>query len=143
MNKFVLMMTFAALTLGAGPIAAQTTPPAENAQACLVARQISSWSQLDDSTVVMRSGSRKFKVTFVGTCRQAKWAYAAHVDNFGICLRPGDRISFSSPFGDPIGPHWPHWGPRWPSDGFEQRCMVQSISLLPPGWTPPPANPPK
>ena len=118
-------------------------PPEARENPCLFARQISSWSQLDDMTVVMRAGSRKFKVTFVGPCRQAKWAEVARVENLGLCVRPGDVMTFSSAFGHPIGPHWPHWGPGWRADGFDQRCMVHSVALLPPGWQPSPAPAPK
>ena len=148
-RKFAVMTAVLGWLVAAGagsasepaPPAAQTPPPA-NGTPCLFARQISGWSQLDDQTVVLRSGSRKFKVTFVGPCRQAKWAYAARVDNFGVCVRPGDVMIFSSPFGHPVGEHWPHWGQRWPANGFDQRCMVQSVSQLPPGWTPPPKTTP-
>jgi len=143
-KKLVLLIAILAFPGNAGPAGASEPPaPAAAGDAaakntCLFARQISSWSQIDDRTVVMRSGSHKFLVTFVGSCRQAKWAEVARVDNLGLCVRPGDVITFSSSFGHPIGPHWPHWGPRWPADGFDQRCMIDSVSLLPPGWKPPP-----
>ncbi|MFN9357014.1 MAG: hypothetical protein ACK55V_11540 [Alphaproteobacteria bacterium] len=148
MNKLAILI--ATLAFGGSAALADAREPTVPAQAgdaaardaCLFARQISSWSQLDERTVVMRSGSRKFRVTFVGTCRQAKWAEVAQVDNLGLCVRPGDVITFSSSYGHPIGPHWPHWGPhwgpRWRADGFDQRCMIDSVSLLPPGWKPPP-----
>lgn len=144
MRKLALLIATFALA-GVVNVAGATEPPApsqpEDAaskNACLYARQISSWSQLDDTTVVMRAGTRKFRVTFVGPCRQAKWAEVARVENLGLCVRPGDVMTFSSAFGHPIGPHWPHWGPGWRADGFDQRCMVQSVTLLPPGWKPPP-----
>lgn len=139
MKALVVLMLVAATASGA--LAAGEPPPAKpaaNENTCLFARQISSWSQLDDNTVVLRSGSRKFKVTFVGPCRQAKWAYAAHVDHFSLCVRPGDVMIFSSTDEYPISSHWPHWGARRPVNGFEQRCMIDSVSLLPPDWKPPP-----
>ncbi len=136
LSVLMLSLTGAVSSASASDRPADATPP--NESPCLIARQITSWSQLDDQTVVVRSGSRKFKVTFVGSCRQAKWAEAARVDNFGLCLRPGDVMTFSMWDGHPIGPHWPHWGARSSVNGFNERCLVNSVTLLPPGWQPPP-----
>ena len=111
--------------------------PPDDKHACVIARTISGWSRLDDRTLVMRAGGRKYLVTFHHPCREANWAYGARTDHFGMCLRPGDALIFSVD-SHPLGPRWPHWGSRWPERGFEERCYIKTIEKLPADWTPPP-----
>ena len=120
--------------LGVGTALADAPAPttnADDAHRCVVVRTISGWSRVDDRTLIMRtSPQKKYKVTFFSPCREANWAYSARVDNFGMCLRPGDILVFQ------VGAQ--SFGPRWsnpfntPRGGFEERCAVKSIELLPP-----------
>jgi hypothetical protein len=65
--------------------------------------------------------NQRYKVTFVNDCREMRYAIFAKVQSRpGICLSPGDRISF---------------GPR---HGIPSDCVVSTVEQLPPasGQTP-------
>ena len=113
----------AAATLSVGLLAngagASAETPDKKPEPCLFANQISGWSYIDDKTVGVRAGSKRFQLVFFANCRQAKWAHSTRVDNMSLCLRPGDTMIFSS------------------TDGFHERCTIDKISLLPPDWKPP------
>jgi hypothetical protein len=119
MRAFIFCLALiAAMPVGAA-LAAEPSPgtaPASDADRCLFSSQVSGWSELDARNVVLRAGPRRFQVTFLAACRQARWAHAARVETKGQCVRPGDVIVFSS------------------SDGFHERCIIDEVKLLPPGW---------
>jgi len=139
LRPFVAACLLAGAFLACGTAIADDAEPAPQGEAssCVNARSIRGWSRIDDRTLVLRSASRKYRVSLVNICREADWAFAARVDHYGMCLRPGDALIFGHD-GHPLGARWPHWGARWPERGFEQRCYISAIELLPPGWTPPP-----
>lgn len=67
---------------------------------CVWSRRIRDWSPVDDRTMVVREGSRRFLVTFSGSCRDSRYEYGMGVDTrYSSCLRAGDRVTFGSPFG--------------------------------------------
>jgi len=118
--------TVISAAFGASAIARDTPTPAtdpagqEEAPACLRSKRIVGWSRLDDHAVVLRTQSKKFKVTFVGPCRQSNRAYSVNVRNFGVCVRPGDTAVFT------------------PAFGMDPTCVIDTVTLLPKDWTPPP-----
>jgi len=120
------LATLISIFIGGAAIASQTPTPAADATgkqdvpACLRSKRIVGWLRLDDQAVVLRTQSKKFKVTFVGPCRQSKRAYAINVRNFSVCVRAGDTAVFS------------------PAYGMDPTCMIDSVTLLPKDWTPPP-----
>ena len=101
--------------------AEQGTQPPSQTRRCLVARSIDGWNRIDDRTLILTVSPRhRYKVTFVNPCRQANWAWAARVQGFGMCIRPGDTLIFN------VGAF------RSRHDGFEQSCFIHSIEELPP-----------
>lgn len=82
---------------------------------CAFVRQIDNFKEIDDYTAIIEtSPSRRFKVTFVNSCRELRWAHFARVEaRPGICLSAGDRIV--------VGRH-----------GFADRCVIRTIEPLPP-----------
>lgn len=124
------------LTAVVAPVRANDTAPAADKHTCLIARTISSWSSLDDRTLLIRAGARKYRVTFFNSCRESRWAWTARSDHFGMCVRAGDTLTFSTD-PHPLGSSWPHWRWDWPGHGFEERCHIQSIEALPADWQPP------
>ncbi len=119
MRAFVVCLALSALMLGGEALAEEPAPktaPAGDADRCLFSSHVSGWSELDERNVVLRAGPRRFKVTFLAACRQARWAHAARVEAMGQCVRPGDVIVFSS------------------AEGFHERCIIDAVALLPPGW---------
>ena len=119
--RFAPVQAFALVfgLLAGGAAVSAEAPEQKKPEPCLFANQISGWTYVDDKTVVVRAGSKRFQLVFFATCRQAKWAHTARVDNMSLCLRPGDTMIFSS------------------TDGFDERCTIDKITLLPPDWKPP------
>jgi hypothetical protein len=111
----------AAAVLLAGPAFAD--PPKRSS--CAFVRQIDNFKEIDDYTAIIEtSPNRRFKVTFVNSCRELRWAHFARVDaRPGICLRPGDKII--------VGRH-----------GFADRCVIRSVEALPPMGQPMPTSAP-
>ena len=101
----------AAAVLLIGPAVAD--PPKRSS--CAFVRQIDNFKEIDDYTAIIEtSPNRRFKVTFVNSCREMRWAHFARVEaRPGICLSPGDKIV--------VGRH-----------GFADRCVVGSVEALPP-----------
>ena len=101
----------AAAVLLIGPAVAD--PPKRSS--CAFVRQIDNFKEIDDYTAIIEtSPNRRFKVTFVNSCREMRWAHFARVEaRPGICLSPGDKIV--------VGRH-----------GFADRCVVRSVEALPP-----------
>ena len=91
-----------------------------NPESCVVSRTIKGWSYVDPTTITLRGGGKRYKVTFHGTCREANWGFTVRVESFGMCLRVGDVLVFGSS---------PHMSGR---GGFQERCFIKSIELVPP-----------
>jgi hypothetical protein len=84
---------------GAGAAAPPAAKPLKPA-GCVWSRQIRDWSPVNDETMIVRQGSKRFLVTFNGRCRDSRYEYAMGVDTrYSSCLRAGDRVTFRSPFG--------------------------------------------
>lgn len=121
LRSFVVACAALALGVGAGLAAEE---PAKQSS-CVQARSIHQWDVIDDRTAyIYTSPTRKFKVTFVGTCRDMKYAHFAEIErraSSGICLAPGDEIVFSRRH------------PRLRSDEpYEaQHCMIKSVEAVP------------
>jgi len=104
----------AAATLLIGPAIADNPPP-QKRSSCAFVRQIDNFKEIDDYTAIIEtSPNRRYKVTFVNSCREMRWAHFARVEaRPGICLSAGDKII--------VGRH-----------GFADRCVIRSIEALPP-----------
>jgi hypothetical protein len=78
--------------LSAGPEPAPDTP------ACAPANRIQSWSHIDDRHVYlsMQDKRRRFLITFLGPCKEAKWATIVQLarGSAGKCLWAGDQLIF-------------------------------------------------
>ena len=95
-----------------GPAFADT-PPAP--RPCPFVSQIDNFKEIDDySAIIETSPAKRYKVTFMNTCREMRWALFARVEaRPGVCLTTGDKIV--------VGRH-----------GFVDRCVIQTIEQLPP-----------
>jgi len=111
----------AAATLLIGPAMADDQP-VKKRSSCAFVRQIDNFKEIDDYTAIIEtSPNRRYKVTFVNSCRELRWAHFARVEaRPGICLSAGDKIV--------VGRH-----------GFADRCIVRSVEALPPKGQPAPA----
>lgn len=127
----VSLATAVTVFIGGAALASEpSAPPAADpgaagktdAPACLRSRRIVGWLRLDDSAVVLRTHSQKFKVTFVGPCRQSHWAYGVGGRSYGMCLRTGDTVIFT------------------PSYGMDPGCTIDTVTLLPKDWVRPPKD---
>jgi hypothetical protein len=115
MPTFRLMAVAGALFVvvyGSASAAEDTRPPRAP---CVFVDQIDSFQYIDEKSAILEtSPSKRFKVTFLGKCRELRWAVFARVEaRPGICLTKGDKLV--------VGRH-----------GFEERCVITSIEALPP-----------
>ena len=129
MRAFLVAAALAAASIQALPVFAEEKPPQQpdDPHRCVIVRTISGWSRIDDRTLLLRAAGKKFKVSFYSPCYEANWAFAARVDHPGMCLREGDVLIFDIS-SSPMGPRWNDWGHH----GFEERCLIRSIELVPP-----------
>lgn len=97
------------------PAAADDGPQVKPRARCAFVSQINNFHEIDDYTAIIEtSPSRRFKVTFMNSCRELRWALFARVEaRPGICLGVGDKII--------VGRH-----------GFRDRCVISAIEPLPP-----------
>lgn len=102
----------AAATMAVLPAAADN-PQAR--PACALVSQIDNFKEIDDySAIIESSPSRRYKVTFMNSCREMRWAQFARIEaRPGGCLGKGDKIV--------VGRH-----------GFYDRCVINTIEALPP-----------
>lgn len=125
---------FGVLAAGAGLAAAEE--PA-NTATCAQVSAIDGWGVIDDKTalLVTPGGGRRYKVTFVGTCRDMKHANFAEIErrkSSGICLAPGDAIVFRRS----------HPNIRREEPAMEERrCTIKSIEAMPGETAPSEATP--
>lgn len=98
----------------AAAVPASADAPAPSRGSCAFVSQINNFKEIDDhSAIIETSPSRRYKVTFVNSCREMKWAHFARVSSYGRCLRMGDKII--------VGRH-----------GFADHCIVRTVEPLPP-----------
>jgi hypothetical protein len=107
-----VVIAIAALAL-VGPATADD--PAKKPTPCPFVRSIDNFSVVDNYTAIIETGpSHRYKVTFVNSCRELKWAWYARVEaRPGICLSKGDVLVVGN-------------------NGFVDRCFINSIERLPP-----------
>lgn len=93
--------------------------PAADTPSCLPANRIRSWSSIDDRHIYlsMQDKRRRFLVTFLGPCREAKWAVLVSLarGSVGKCLWGGDQLIFR----------------RMPMD-LGEACWIEKIEPAPP-----------
>ena len=127
----VCATTFAGAAFAEGETAPPTGEPAPDTPTCAPANRIHSWSYVDDRHVYlsMQDKRRRFLVTFLGPCKDAKWATIVQLarGSVGKCLWAGDLLVFR----------------RTPFDAGDV-CWIEKIERAPPAVsTPkPPAAPP-
>jgi Family of unknown function (DUF6491) len=72
--------------------------PVPDTPACAPANRIRSWSEIDDRHIylMMQDKRRRFLVTFLGPCKEAKWATIVQLarGSVGKCLWAGDQLVF-------------------------------------------------
>ena len=94
MNK----ITLGTLLSGALVAGAAWAEPAPEIPACAPANRIQSWSTIDDTHVYlsMQDKRRRYLVTFIGPCKEAKWATIMQLarGSVGKCLERGDDLIF-------------------------------------------------
>ena len=128
-HAFVLSLAGVALSASVAPAADEPAKPSS----CAFVRSIDYWKPIDaESAYIYTSPRRKFKVSFVGPCRELKWAIFARLEtrpSSAVCLSVGDTLVFGR------GSLFPR--NRWE---FEERCTIASIEAVPRGEseTPPP-----
>jgi len=113
-NPFGVMLIAASVLALAGPAPADDTPQKPRSS-CAFVSQIDNFKEIDDhSAIIETSPNRRYKVTFFNSCREMRWAIFARVEaRPGICLSKGDAIIVGR-------------------NGFQDRCMIDSIEALPP-----------
>jgi hypothetical protein len=119
MTKSLALFSTVGLLLGAAPALAEEPAPHHNA--CPFTDRLRHWKDVDNHTAIVEMGvNQRYKVTFIDNCSEMRFAIFAKVESRpGICLSPGDRITF---------------GPR---HGIPSTCVISSVEQLPrPGETP-------
>jgi uncharacterized protein DUF6491 len=121
MSKRAFVFSLAALVLTATPaLTADEGQPPAKPSSCAFVRSIDYWKPIDDENAyIYTSPRKKFKVKFVGPCRELKWAIFARLDtrpSAGLCLSVGDTLVFGR--GSPFPSH------RFE---FEERCTISAI----------------
>jgi hypothetical protein len=107
------------------PGPAPVAPPAANNApkkdvGCLWTRRMSGWTPNGDEQMIIHQGRKRYLVTFSSRCREQRYEHAIRVTrNWGTCLRPGDRVEFTSPFGH-----------RFPGH-YMGSCIISKIELAP------------
>ena len=114
-----------AMIAGAALAEGETVPPAAgptplpDTPACAPANRIQSWSLIDERHVylTMQDRRRRFLVTFLGPCKEAKWATIMELRRGGPgkCLWAGDQLNFR----------------RTPFEGGDL-CWIDTIEPAPP-----------
>ena len=100
--KHLVLSVSAAIALAVAGSAwaegAATRTPVPETPACAPANRIHGWSEIDDRHVYlsMLDKRRRFLVTFIGPCHEAKWATIVQVarGSVGKCLWAGDQLIF-------------------------------------------------
>jgi Family of unknown function (DUF6491) len=122
----VVALLCGAMAAGAALAESETVPPAAagptplpDTPACAPANRIRSWSLIDDRHIylTMQDKRRRFLVTFLGPCREAKWTTLVQLarGSVGKCLWAGDQLIFR----------------RMPMD-IGEACWIEKIEPAPP-----------
>lgn len=105
-------------------VAAATVNDPVTPSTCAVVRTIDSWTDVDESTVILEtSPRRRYKVTFIAACPDVKRGGVALIQrspSAGVCLSPGDSIIFARK--SPPGPQ---------NFDYDERCIIKTIAALP------------
>lgn len=118
-SKVFVLAASAISLFGAMPAFADDEKPHHDA--CPFTDRLRHWTDVDKQTAIIEMGvNQRYKVTFIDDCSDMKFAIFAKVESRpGLCLSPGDRITF---------------GPR---HGIPTTCVISTIEQLPPpGATP-------
>jgi hypothetical protein len=95
--------------------------PVQKKKTCVWPRRVSNWSAVDNRSMIVYQGRKKYLVTFSGTCRGQHRENGFYVTrDMGHCLDSGDWIRFASPYG---------YGHR--NAIPEVPCVVKSVELMP------------
>ena len=90
---------------------------------CAFVKTIDRWEPIDDENVYLyTSPNRKYKVTFMGKCREMKWALFARLEtrpSGGMCLSVADTIIFG------------HGAVGNRRSAFEERCVIKAVEAVP------------
>lgn len=120
LRSFVALCAAVASGTGAALAAEEPATPSS----CAFVRSIDKWEAIDaQSAYIYTSPKRKFKVTFIGPCRELKWAIFARIDtrpSSATCLSVGDTLVFGRGALVPDG--------RWQN---EERCTIKTIEAVP------------
>ena len=122
MLKRAIVFSLIGLGLGAGAALADDADKSKPSS-CAFVRSIDRWEPIDEENVFLyTSPKRKYKVTFMGKCREMKWALFARLQtrpSGGTCLSVGDTITFG---------HGPLMNNR---HEFEERCLIKAVEAMP------------
>jgi hypothetical protein len=102
------------------PGAPAAAPTERRRPSCIWTRRINGWSPVDNRSMVVTQGTRKFLVTFSGNCPQNRHETAIRIVRpHGSCLGAGDMVDFTNPFGYQSGAIM--YAP----------CMIQKVEIYP------------
>ena len=123
MLKRLIVLSLIGLGLGAGAALAADDADKSKPSSCAFVKSIDRWEPIDEESVYLyTSPKRKFKVTFMGKCREMKWAMFARLEtrpSGGTCLSVADTIIFG------------HGAFRDRRNEFEERCVIKSVEAVP------------
>src|SRR5690349_4341144 len=94
LNKLFVFSVASLPLLAAVPAFADEQKPTHNA--CPFTDRLRHWTDVDKHTAIVEMGpNQRYKVTFISDCDDMRFAIFAKVESRpGICLSPGDRITF-------------------------------------------------
>jgi Family of unknown function (DUF6491) len=119
----VVVFLLVGLGLGAGAALAADDADRSKPSSCAFVRSIDRWEPIDEESVFLyTSPKRKYKVTFMGKCREMKWAIFARLEtrpSGGMCLSVADTITFG------------HGLLRSNRHEFEERCVIKAVEAVP------------
>jgi hypothetical protein len=102
------------------PGAPAAAPSERRRPTCVWTRRINGWSPVDNRSMIVTQGTKKYLVTFSGSCPQNRHETAIRIlRNHGSCLGSGDMVDFTNPFG------YRHGGNMYAP------CMIQKVEIYP------------
>ena len=112
-----LLLTSAMMALLLGPaVSAETADDAktEDGYRCAWARHVDNFKLVDDKTAILTQGvSRKYKVTFLNSCRDLRFEERIAIDTTSSCIEKGDALIVGG------------------AGGITTRCVIVDIARLP------------
>ena len=122
MTRALLLGCVALGVVGGSALAADEPAKPSNCAFASTVDRFDSWAVVDDRTIIIEPmPGRQFKITFTGTCRDAKYANFIRIErrvSSGACISAGDVVVFSRmprPSGNP---------------GPEDTCMIKKVEGL-------------